>query len=85
VRAGAGPAVVRADPRRLASALGNVMSNAAEHGEGEVSVEASRLHDRLRIEVTNTVRGRGLGIARDAAADAGGWLVTAVLDLPVEP
>src|SRR3954454_17612761 len=40
VRSGAGPAVVRADRARLASALGNVLSNAAEHGVGEVSVEA---------------------------------------------
>jgi signal transduction histidine kinase len=93
VRTGPGPAVVRADPERLASALGNVLSNAAEHGAGEISVEARRLPDRVRIEVTNSVRGRGLDIAADAAADAGGTLVTAVgphratavIDLPVEP
>jgi signal transduction histidine kinase len=93
VRTGPGPTVVRADPTRLASALGNVLSNAAEHGAGEISVEARRLPGRVRIEVTNTVRGRGLDIAADAAADAGGTLVTAfgsdrataVLDLPVEP
>ena len=84
VRSDAGPSVVRADPRRLASALGNVLSNAAEHGDGEVSIEARRVRDRVRIEVTNPVRGRGLGIAQAAAADAGGRLVTAVLDLPVE-
>ena len=84
VHAGAGHAVVRADPSRLASALGNVLSNAAEHGDGEVSVQARRLRDRIRIEVTNPVRGRGLDIAADAAADAGGRLVTAVLDLPLE-
>jgi signal transduction histidine kinase len=84
VRTGAGPAVVRADPRRVASALGNVLSNAAEHGDGEVSVEARRVRDRLRIAVTNPARGRGLAIASDAAADAGGRLVTTVLDLPVE-
>jgi len=93
VRVGAGAAVVRADPSRLASALGNVLSNAAEHGAGEVSVEARRLPGRVRIEVTNAVRGRGLDIAADAAASAGGRLetslgprrATAVLDLPVEP
>jgi signal transduction histidine kinase len=85
VRAGAGSAVVRADRSRLASALGNVLSNAAEHGDGEVSVEARQLPDRVRIEVTNAARGRGLGIAADAAASSGGRLVTAVLDLPVEP
>src|SRR3954453_5219177 len=84
VQAGAGSAVVRADPTRLASALGNLLSNAAEHGDGEVSVEARRVRDRVRIEVTNPVRGRGLGIAADAVASSGGRLVTAVLDLPVE-
>src|SRR3954471_12569068 len=88
VHRGAGSAVVRADPTRLASALGNVLSNAAEHGDGEVSVEARQLHDRVRIQVTNAVRGRdrgrGLGIAADAAAASGGRLVTAVLELPVE-
>ena len=84
VDAGAGSAVVRADPTRLASALGNVLSNAAEHGDGEVSVEARQLRDRVRIRVTNPVRGRGLGIAADATAASGGRLVTAVLDLPVE-
>src|SRR3954471_2276444 len=68
VQAGAGSAVVRADRTRLASALGNVLSNAAEHGDGEVSVEARRVRDRVRIEVTNSVRGRGLAIAADAAA-----------------
>src|SRR3954470_11104154 len=75
---GAGNAMVRADRSRLASALGNLLSNAAEHGDGEVSIQARRLRDRLRIEVTNPVRGRGLDIAADAAADAGGRLVTAV-------
>jgi signal transduction histidine kinase len=93
VSTGPGPAVVKADPARLASALGNVLSNAAEHGTGEVLVEARRLPDSVRIEVTNAVRGRGLDIAADAAADAGGTLVTtvgprratAVLDFPVEP
>jgi signal transduction histidine kinase len=86
VRAGAGDAIVRADRSRLASALGNVLSNAAEHGDGPVAVEARRLPGRVRIEVTNPARGRGRGlaIARDAAADSGGRLVTAVLDLPVE-
>src|SRR3954468_5948417 len=87
VNGGAGSAVVRADRTRLASALGNVLSNAAEHGDGEGSVEARLVRDRVRIEVTTPVRGRGrgLGIAADAVASSGGQLVTAVLDLPVEP
>jgi signal transduction histidine kinase len=93
VRSSAGLAMVRGDRGRLAQALGNVISNAAEHGDGEVAVVASRAGDRLRIEVTNPVgraaeaspgraarrdRGRGLEIAADAAADSGGRLTTAV-------
>src|SRR4051795_11601026 len=38
VHVGAGNAMVRADRSRLASALGNLLSNAAEHGDGEVSI-----------------------------------------------
>jgi two-component system sensor histidine kinase MtrB len=118
VRSTSGRAVVRGDRDRLARALGNVMSNAVEHGGGDVSVLASRSGDRLRIEVTNPVRsaldgrprearglarggaadwprdrGRGLEIAADAAAEAGGALTTAigprraraVIELPLEP
>jgi signal transduction histidine kinase len=84
VQSGPGDAVVRADPARVASALGNVLSNAAEHGGGEVSISTRRLSDRVRIAVTNPARGRGLGIAADAAASSGGRLVTAVLDLPMD-
>jgi signal transduction histidine kinase len=94
VRSSAGGAIVRADRSRLAQALGNVMANAVEHGEGDVSVVASRDFGRLRIEVTNATRpggrgggdgggpgrerGRGLDIAAEAAEDAGGHLSTAV-------
>src|SRR3954470_9406552 len=77
VHRGAGNAVVRADPSRGASALRNVPLNADEHGVREVSVDARQLPDRVRIEVTNAVRGPGLGIAADAAAASGGRLVTA--------
>ena len=80
---------MRGDRARLAQALGNVLSNAAEHGTGDVDVEATRESDRLRIEVTNATRaarattghggrGRGLEIAADAAADSGGNLSAAV-------
>jgi signal transduction histidine kinase len=88
VRSTVGRAVVRGDRSRLAAALGNVMANAVEHGEGDVSVSATRAAGRLRIEVTNPTRdshappqrgrGRGLSIAADAAADGGGTLSTAV-------
>jgi signal transduction histidine kinase len=101
VRWTAGLAVAQGDRARLAQAFGNVMSNAVEHGAGDVSVSASRpAPDRVRIEVTNDCasdaragEGRGLVIAADAAASSGGRLMTAVgphratavLDLPVEP
>jgi signal transduction histidine kinase len=88
MRSTAGRTVVRGDRSRLAQALGNVMANAVEHGDGDVSVHATREADRLRIEVTNPTgdrnglpdrgRGRGLSIAADAAADGGGTLTTAV-------
>jgi signal transduction histidine kinase len=87
VRSPAGPAMVRGDRDRLAQALGNVMANAVEHGDGDVSVSALRAGGRLRIEVTNATRatatswpdrGRGLEIAAEAAADSGGSLITAI-------
>jgi signal transduction histidine kinase len=88
VRSTAGAAVVRGDRARLSQALGNVMSNAVEHGGGDVSVLARRLRDRVRIEVENEVRarngagggdrGRGLSIAADAAAESGATLTSAI-------
>jgi signal transduction histidine kinase len=72
VRSSAGLAVVRGDRARLAQALGNVMSNAAEHGDGKVAVVASRAGDRLRIEVRNPVAGRASrGTVADPAAAVG--------------
>jgi signal transduction histidine kinase len=99
--AGLGAVVVRGDRTRLAQAFGNVMSNAVEHGSGDISVSATRLGSRLRIEVTNPTggepppageRGRGLRIAADAIASAGGSLrstidarrARTILDLPLE-
>jgi signal transduction histidine kinase len=88
VRSEAGLAVVAGDRGRMAQALGNVISNAVEHGSGEVTAVASRVDGRVRIEVTNAVaagerrpapdRGRGLEIAADAAADLGGSLSSAI-------
>lgn len=77
----AGRAAVLADRGRLAQALGNLMANAAEHGEGPVELSAERRGGAVRVEVRN--RGRGLRIASDAARDAGGSLrVVAALELP---
>ncbi len=73
----AGPVRVRADRGAIAQAIGNVLSNAVEHGKGTVDVRAERDGDQVRIEVLNPVdpepeRGRGLRIARGSIAAAGG-------------
>jgi signal transduction histidine kinase len=80
----AGPAVVDADPGRISQALGNLLSNALEHGRGRVSVRGVRADGRLRIEVSDSGggfvrrprrgRGRGLAIASRAVEEAGGRL-----------
>jgi two-component system, OmpR family, sensor histidine kinase BaeS len=80
----AGAAVVDADPGRISQALGNLLSNALEHGRGRVSVRGVRADDRLRIEVSDSGsgfvrqprrgRGRGLAIATRAVEEAGGRL-----------
>ena len=78
------PRAVRADRGRVAQALGNLIDNAAEHGEGPVEMEARPAGRALRLVVSNGVRrsgrpsgpgrGRGLRIAREAAERAGGRL-----------
>jgi signal transduction histidine kinase len=91
----AGPAVIRADPRRLSQALGNLVANARQHGRGDVVIRGRRVGARVRIEVaddgpgirTRRRGGHGLAIADAAAADAGGRLEAdaghPVIDLPV--
>jgi signal transduction histidine kinase len=49
----AGPVRVRADRGRLAQALGNLLSNAVEHGSGPIRLEAVRVGRRVRLEVLN--------------------------------
>jgi signal transduction histidine kinase len=70
-----------ADGGRVAQVLGNLLSNAAEHGDGVATVVAERRDAGVRLRVANE-RGRGLKIAADAARDAGGRLWLATLDLP---
>ena len=83
----AGEVKVRADPRRVSQALGNLVSNAIEHGGGEVRLTGHRLADAVRIEVSDTGpgfartagpraegRGNGLAIAARAVEEAGGSL-----------
>ena len=90
----AGSVTVLADRGRLAQALGNLLANATEHGHGPVEVRAERVGGAVRVEVRNgRERGRGLGIAAEAARDAGGALrlarrekdVVAALELPEHP
>jgi signal transduction histidine kinase len=90
----AGAVRVDADAGRIAQALGNLLSNSVEHGEGEVVVRATRgpAAHGVRLEIASGDRGRGLSIATAAAHDAGGRLalaraddgsVRATLDLPL--
>jgi signal transduction histidine kinase len=82
----AGAGSVRADPRRLAQAFGNLLANAVEHGGGEVVVRGRPVRDGVRIEVEDRGaavpmrraprRGRGLAIAARALEQAGGRLAS---------
>ncbi len=46
-------AVVRGDRVRLAQAVGNLVANALEHGDGRVELQARAQGDRVRIEVAD--------------------------------
>jgi signal transduction histidine kinase len=78
-----GPAPARVDRGALAKALGNLIANAAEHGEGEIRVRGRTTRAGVRIEIRNANRparagasdagrGRGLQIAERAARELGG-------------
>jgi signal transduction histidine kinase len=85
-----GAGLVRGDRGRVAQALGNLLSNAREHGSGEVSARTSQTPNSVRVEVSNPVgqiqtarasdRGRGLAIAARAARESGGRLTTTIDD-----
>jgi len=80
------PAVVSADRGRLAQALGNLVSNAIEHGSGPVEIRGRRDGRLALVEVRDggpadrveqdgdADRGRGLRIAGAAVEEAGGTL-----------
>jgi signal transduction histidine kinase len=84
---------VVAEEGRLAQAVGNLLANAAEHGDGQVTVAARRAGGGLHVEVVNPERGRGLKIAAAAARHSGGRLALergdgefrATLELPAAP
>ena len=70
-------------PGPVAQALGNLVSNAAEHGDGQIGIRAVRTERAVRVEVTNAPAstaltrgggGRGLRIAGRAARSAAGRL-----------
>jgi hypothetical protein len=78
-----GPAPARVDRGALAKALGNLIANAAEHGEGEIRLRGRTTQAGVRIEIRNANRpprpgaadydrGRGLRIAERAARELGG-------------
>jgi signal transduction histidine kinase len=87
----AGPVSVRADRGRLAQAIGNLLANAVEHGGGSVCVVGRRTRGGVRIEIRDSGRGHGFGIAARAVREAGGSLTAAragtgtavTVDLPV--
>jgi signal transduction histidine kinase len=56
--------VVRGDSARLAQAVGNLLANAMEHGDGAIVLSAAPVGDRVRIEVTDDGRGLRLPIER---------------------
>ncbi|HEX8647730.1 MAG TPA: ATP-binding protein [Thermoleophilaceae bacterium] len=66
----AGPVRVRADRGRMAQALGNLLSNAVEHGTGPVRVEATRVGARVRVEIVNGLREAGAEPGPGAEAGA---------------
>lgn len=81
---------VRIDPGRLAQALGNVVDNALEHGNGRVEIRAAASARTIHLELSDegeglptrrpsrvrrrAGRGRGLAIATRAVEEAGGRL-----------
>jgi nitrogen fixation/metabolism regulation signal transduction histidine kinase len=77
-----GPAPSRVDRGAFAKALGNLIANAAEHGEGEIKVRGRTTPTAVRIEIRNrnrklagaapVDRGQGLRIAERAARQLGG-------------
>jgi signal transduction histidine kinase len=88
----AGPVSVRADRGRLAQALGNLLANAVEHGGAQVRISGRRTQRGVRVEVRDSGRGHGLGIAARAVRDSGGTLTAAragagtavAIELPVD-
>jgi signal transduction histidine kinase len=88
----AGPVSIRADRGRLAQALGNLLANAVEHGGGQVRVLGRRTKRGIRVEIRDSGRGHGLGVAARAVRESGGRLsasragagMAMAIELPVD-
>ena len=63
---------VRGDRLRLGQAVGNVVSNAVEHGRGRIELSARSLGDRVRIEVVDDGPGLPATVADLAARPRAG-------------
>jgi signal transduction histidine kinase len=74
----AGAAVAIADPRRVAQALDNLISNAIEHGGLRVGVDATIAANRVRISVSNAALGRPARARRDFRRGHGLQVVASV-------
>jgi signal transduction histidine kinase len=77
----AGPAVIEADPARVAQALDNLLANAIEHGAPPVVLTGATVAGKLRITVANGAgqaeapanerdprRGHGVSVVSEIAA-----------------
>ena len=64
--------LVRGDAARLAQAVGNLLANAMEHGDGAIVLAAAPAGRRVRIEVTDAGGGLGLPVERLLAQSRAG-------------
>jgi signal transduction histidine kinase len=64
--------IVRGDAARLAQAVGNLLANAMEHGDGAVVLAAAPAGRRVRIEVSDAGGGLGLPVERLLARSRAG-------------
>ena len=77
-----GAELVLGDRVRLAQAIGNLISNAVQHGGGRIELAARRTGDRVRIEVADEGPGLPAGVValaerREAAGRHGHGLAVA--------
>ena len=64
--------IVRGDAARLAQAVGNLLANAMEHGDGEIALSAAPAGGRVRIEVGDAGSGLALPVERLLARSRAG-------------